>query len=472
MEWWATTQQTVLERLEAYGIDPVVLTYSVLLVSASVVIYSGAHATLHRPDTALPADPSDKALFDPADLQSPPSSREQLAEEDAYMMPVLGGAMLVGLYFVLKKVDKKYIELVMNAYFAVFGVFAVATTFGSMMRFMAKRTGTRLVRWRIVITENPPWEGLEEAKNADLSAEDKSADEAKRAEDEKERKELLAQVVKEPSFKQSFSPWFWIRQFGVASALSKLPPIPEDVGKFYVTTAELLGFPLGLAIVVCNWYTQNWALGNILGTSFAFSSIRLLTIDSFRTGYVMLTGLFLYDIFFVFGTDIMVTVATSMTVPIKLTAPRPATASSPRGSNAMLGLGDIIVPAIFLSLCLRFDLWNFHRKHPNLAYASARKFPKPVFHAAMVLYVVALVTTIVIMHVFRTAQPALLYLCPGIGGAVAVTALVRKEWSVLWGYKEESEESKKERLEKEKTKEGAAVKVEAAADADPVLAEK
>jgi len=38
-------------------------------------------------------------------------------------------------------------------------------------------------------------------------------------------------------------------------------------------------------------------------------------------GFVLLGGLFFYDIFFVFGTNVMVTVAVSMDVPIKVRPP-------------------------------------------------------------------------------------------------------------------------------------------------------
>ena len=38
-------------------------------------------------------------------------------------------------------------------------------------------------------------------------------------------------------------------------------------------------------------------------------------------GFILLGGLFFYDIFFVFGTNVMVTVAVSMDVPIKVLAP-------------------------------------------------------------------------------------------------------------------------------------------------------
>ena len=68
----------------------------------------------------------------------------------------------------------------------------------------------------------------------------------------------------------------------------------------------------------------------------------------------MLLGLlFFYDIFFVFGTDVMVTVATSIDAPIKLQFPKDLTSDPPKYS--ILGLGDIVIPGIFVSLCLRFD---------------------------------------------------------------------------------------------------------------------
>lgn len=63
--------------------------------------------------------------------------------------------------------------------------------------------------------------------------------------------------------------------------------------------------------------------------------------------------LFFYDIFFVFGTDVMVTVATSIDAPIKLQFPKDLSTDPPKYS--ILGLGDIVIPGIFVSLCLRFD---------------------------------------------------------------------------------------------------------------------
>lgn len=68
----------------------------------------------------------------------------------------------------------------------------------------------------------------------------------------------------------------------------------------------------------------------------------------------MLWGLFFYDIFWVYGTDVMVTVAKAVDAPIKLMFPYNWQAEPPLFS--MLGLGDIVIPGVFVSLCLKYDL--------------------------------------------------------------------------------------------------------------------
>lgn len=47
------------------------------------------------------------------------------------------------------------------------------------------------------------------------------------------------------------------------------------------------------------------------------NGVELLHLNNVVTGCILLSGLFLYDIFWVFGTDVMVTVAKSFEAPIK-----------------------------------------------------------------------------------------------------------------------------------------------------------
>jgi hypothetical protein len=46
-------------------------------------------------------------------------------------------------------------------------------------------------------------------------------------------------------------------------------------------------------------------LTDILSMSFSYNALTLLKLDSFATGCVVLSGLFLYDIWWVFGTEVV-----------------------------------------------------------------------------------------------------------------------------------------------------------------------
>lgn len=68
---------------------------------------------------------------------------------------------------------------------------------------------------------------------------------------------------------------------------------------------------------------------------------------------LLLGLLFFYDIFWVFFTPVMVEVAKNFDAPIKLLFRRvPAIAGAP-AQFSMLGLGDIVLPGLFVALILR-----------------------------------------------------------------------------------------------------------------------
>jgi len=146
--------------------------------------------------------------------------------------------------------------------------------------------------------------------------------------------------------------------------------------------------------------------------------------DSFRTGLILLGGLFLYDIWWVFGTNVvsllwiavwnnsnnvvqMVDVATNIDLPIKLLWPKSQTFATNAGYT-MLGLGDVVVPGLFIAMALRYDQARFLASVP--ISRAQESFPKPYFTAAIISYVIGLATTMGVMHFTKAAQPALLYL--------------------------------------------------------------
>jgi minor histocompatibility antigen H13 len=190
-----------------------------------------------------------------------------------------------------------------------------------------------------------------------------------------------------------------------------------------------------------------------LGLAFSVTGIEHLSLGAVSTGAILLAGLFVYDVFWVFCTPVMVTVAKSFDAPIKLLFPRSlaaargvaaaAAAAGSKGGGAspfsMLGLGDIVIPGVFVALLLRRDAARGAAK-PGAPAKGAGAY----FAAAYAGYVAGLAATIVVMNVFEAAQPALLYIVPAVLGCVGALAAGRGEAKAVFEWSEEPEEQKKE----------------------------
>jgi len=146
----------------------------------------------------------------------------------------------------------------------------------------------------------------------------------------------------------------------------------------------------------------------------------------------------------VFGTDVMVTVAKNFDAPIKLLFPKDIFAEVFEFS--MLGLGDIVIPGVFIALLLRYDAFR-HTK--GKTRYPVGKWDKPYFTNTFVGYVLGLASTIFVMHTFRAAQPALLYLVPGCVGFSFLTAVRLGDINGLLNFSEEETEKNTEKINKE-----------------------
>ncbi|KAA6418748.1 MAG: minor histocompatibility antigen H13-like [Trebouxia sp. A1-2] len=165
---------------------------------------------------------------------------------------------------------------------------------------------------------------------------------------------------------------------------------------------------------------KHWLANNVLGLAFSVQGIEHLSLGAVSTGVILLSGLFFYDIFWVFCTPVMVAVAKSFDAPIKLLFPRALEEGSKTMPFSMLGLGDIVIPGIFVALVLRYDTLH------NARY----------FRSAYGGYVLGLGTTIVVMNVFEAAQPALLYIVPAVLAAVLGHAAINKQFLEVFHFSE------------------------------------
>ncbi|KAN0090857.1 Signal peptide peptidase domain containing protein [Tylopilus felleus] len=212
---------------------------------------------------------------------------------------------------------------------------------------------------------------------------------------------------------------------------------PLEVVSLSFRTPTLVLLPVGmLPSILYSFSTgsrKSALLTDILALSFSYNALSILKLDSFQTGCILLTGLFIYDIYWVFGTEVMVKVATSLDVPIKLLWPKSMTFLTGRGFT-MLGLGDVVIPGLFIALALRYD----HAR----AEKTQTSFSKPYFFVTLTAYVVGLMTTMTVMHLLGRAQPALLYLSPACILSLMLTAVVRGEVQDVWRWSDDPELSR------------------------------
>ncbi|VEL44365.1 unnamed protein product [Protopolystoma xenopodis] len=94
----------------------------------------------------------------------------------------------------------------------------------------------------------------------------------------------------------------------------------------------------------------------------------------------------------------MVSVAKSFEAPIKVVFPRDFLTNGIFASEmAMLGLGDIVIPGIFVAMLLRFDV--------SLQRNGSRFY----FYTGYLAYIFGLLTTFIVMHIFKHAQVSISY---------------------------------------------------------------
>ena len=310
-----------------------------------------------------------------------PTGVETLKKEDAMQFPIMGSCSLFGLYLAFKFLGQEFVNMLIGGYFALVGCGALTLTIGPAMDKLAPKS------------MNDTKLGF---------------------------KKKISHPLPE---------WILPKDFEIGMDL---------------TGTDVVSIGVACGIVGLYFQKKYWALNNVLGICFCMQGIERLSLGTYKIGAILLVGLFFYDIFWVFGTDVMVTVAKNLDGPIKLLFPRTLVPSEDTGKIelSLLGLGDIVIPGFFLSLLLRFDAAN--AQMPTDKVDIHESFPKPYFYSAMIAYVLGLGVTLFVMIYFQAAQPALLYLVPACLGSSFLCAIVRGEVSALLAYSEEEEEDESE----------------------------
>ena len=124
------------------------------------------------------------------------------------------------------------------------------------------------------------------------------------------------------------------------------------------------------------------------------------------------------------------TVATKVEAPVKFIFTAPPSDTPRDYEFSVLGLGDVVIPGLFVSL---------------MAKADEVLQPKTVsyFSVAVVAYAIGLAACFTANEIYHNGQPALLYLDPALVGSTLLVANINGQVSDLWAFKEEEEDKEK-----------------------------
>ena len=231
-----------------------------------------------------------------------------------------------------------------------------------------------------------------------------------------------------------------------------VPVIPFLVEKeTTVFQLDIITFCMGSVVGLFYFFLKNWQLNNVLGCSFSIFGIENMLLGEYKIGLILLSLLFFYDIFWVFFTEVMVSVAKNLDGPIKLKFPKFLNPIENKDFN-MIGLGDIVVPGVYIALMLRFDIVQFIRKNGSVNNLKMNYQNFKYFFHTFFGYCLGIIVTLGIMVLFNHAQPALLYLVPGVLISSTGTSIFKGEFKALWNFNEEKvqkEEFNKDKKENE-----------------------
>lgn len=451
---------------------PMIPLYIHLIISALFPIITGSFASLSRPSTA--AKPSKKAKKweeddeDDDEEDEVEQKMEGLSPRDAIVLPITAGAVLGGLYWLIKQYGADPINLILGWYFSGVGVFSV----GKILNDAAA----------LALSVLFPTYFAHKGKLYKIDGKERKA--VTDGQEQGSRDSPLPGVLGVIPLPRAVNNSLWMLR---SAPIQKYAFVTYIKGVLDVNgPVTLLNVAAGVgslaAISYNHFIDKPWWLTNLQGFAVSYTGLQVMSPTTFATGSLILTGLFFYDIWAVFFTPLMVTVAKNLDQPIKLLFPRPdqpgAEGKPPVKSYSMLGLGDIVLPGLMIGLALRFDLHMYYLKKQKIAAKAAKDskdgenvvkadyhnvtglwgsriwtfglkksslpqalhtaaFPKPYFIASLVGYVAGMIATLLVMSIWQHAQPALLYLVPGVLASIWSTALVRGEVKQMWSYTEE-----------------------------------
>lgn len=217
----------------------------------------------------------------------------------------------------------------------------------------------------------------------------------------------------------------------------------------FVPISGLFLFAYSVGVVVAWILTGHWLIVDGIAICLAVTQMSLLRLPSMKIATFLLVPFLVYDVFWVFispflsffhGESVMVSVAVRLPpLPLVLKMPR----FSDPGYYSILGLGDIVLPGLFIVFLYSLD--KFLDREEKVVLKNLKESYLSYFTLSLLEYSLGYLVTIISGRLMKSGQPALLYLVPFTLGLTALIAWWRGDLGVLWrGVATKKEEKGKE----------------------------
>ena len=235
------------------GLLHLIPVYPHMMILTIATIYIGSHNSLvtHSHDSS--------------------SVTETMQTRDALLFPLIGSVVLFSLYIVFKVFPKEYVNVLIKAYFFVFGCIVLSHKLHSLLQHtLPPSLVTSLSATSFTIT-NPLtiWPLTYLAAKDEPTKPTHAAAEGEDRKDDKKKSDTAAE----------------------ANAASS-----ED-DRIPVTPLYAIATSLALLVALYYLYSNNWLCSNLFAIAFSIQGIELLSLGSYLNGAILLAGLFIYDIF-------------------------------------------------------------------------------------------------------------------------------------------------------------------------------
>ena len=177
----------------------------------------------------------------------------------------------------------------------------------------------------------------------------------------------------------------------------------EDKITININLLNILSFFISIIPALLYFQKKHWILNNLFTIIFSIAWINYLALPNFKVGFIVLLAQFFYD-YLEFEKNFVVSLAESYNIPIALKLP--LNLSINPNEFFTLGIADIIIPGIFLFLCLKFDLYQHLIEIKNKINIKTL-----LFKWCFIGYIFGIIATFAFRDIF--IHKSLLFLAPG-----------------------------------------------------------